>query len=382
MTIRKKNAMNLAYITTLSPYDKHTWSGTNYYARAALEAQGTNVQCLYGYRRITPAMALRKIAARLMGQQYQAVRSMSSAKGWARFISKKIDNGTDAILSLSTIPVACLKMPVPIYVYIDGCYEYMLGQGFGKMANDATTAHSIERLAFERCARIFTCSHASAAAIRQHYGDAIYKKVSVVPLGANIDEPPAKETVMQGIRRKDMETCRLLFVGVEWQRKGADIAVATAERLHQDGFPVELHLVGLREVPAQLPQYIMSHGFIDKNRPEGMAELARLYQGCHFLFVPSRGEAYGLVFCEASAYGLPSISHSIGGIPTIVKDGENGKLFPLGTSPETFARYIKETFADCEGYKQLAARAYNSFASRLSWNAAAKKLLNEIRSKN
>ena len=374
--------MNLAYITTITPFDKHSWSGTNYYARAALEAQGANVQCLYGYRRITPAMVFHKVAARLMGRHYQAVRSMASAKGWARFITRGLAKDTDAILSMSTIPVACLETDVPIYVWIDGCYEYMLGQGFCKMANDAATAHAIERLAFGRCARIFTCSGAAAAAIRQHYGENVYGKVDVVPLGANIDEPPTQEAVMQVIRRKDMETCRLLFVGVEWQRKGADIVVETAKRLHDDGFPVELHLVGLRDAPGQLPPYIICHGFIDKNQPEGMAKLADLYQGCHFLFVPSRGEAYGLVFCEASAYGLPSISHSIGGIPTIVKDGENGKLFPIGTSPDTFAQYIKETFADREGYRYLAASAYNSFATRLSWNAAATRLLQEMRSKN
>lgn len=371
--------MNIAYVTLSTPFDKHTWSGTNYYARAALEAQGANVQCLFGYRRITPGMALRKIAARLSGRHYQAVRSMASAKGWARFITRGLAKDTDAILSMSTIPIACLNTTVPLFVYIDGCYEYMLGQGFGKMANEADTAHAIEKLAFERCTKIFTCSEASAESIWRHYGDAIYKKVNVVPLGANIDEAPTEEAVMQNIRHKDMATCRLLFVGVEWQRKGADIVVETAKRLHQDGFPVELHLVGLREIPVPLPPYIVSHGFIDKNRPEGMAELARLYQSCHFLFVPSRGEAFGLVFCEASAYGQPSISHSIGGITTIVKDGENGRLFPIGTTPETFAQYIKDTFADSEDYRQLAASSYTSFATRLSWEAAAKALLGKIR---
>ena len=374
--------MHIAYITMQSPYDKHQWSGTNYYARAALEAQGVSVQCIYGYRKVTPMIALRKLAAHLTGKKYQAVRSMASARGWAQFMAKRIDKGTDAILSLSTIPVACLSTRIPIYVYIDGCYEYMLGQGFNNVANDTATAHTIERLAFERCTKIFTCSHASAAAIRKHYGEAIYGKVEVVPLGANIDCQPTEEDVAASIRRKGMDKCRLLFVGVEWQRKGADIVVETTERLHQDGFAVELHLVGLREVPVQLPPYVINHGFIDKNQPGGMAELARLYQDSHFLFVPSRGEAYGLVFCEASAYGLPSISHAVGGIPTIVKDGENGKLFPIGTPPETFAQYIKETFADGEGYKRLAAGAYTSFASRLSWNAAAKKLLNEMRPMN
>ena len=50
--------MKIAYITIGNPYDKHSWSGTDYYVRKALEQQGHSVYCIYGYKKITLKMIL------------------------------------------------------------------------------------------------------------------------------------------------------------------------------------------------------------------------------------------------------------------------------------------------------------------------------------
>ncbi|TSA49979.1 MAG: glycosyltransferase [Sphingobacteriales bacterium] len=39
--------------------------------------------------------------------------------------------------------------------------------------------------------------------------------------------------------------------------------------------------------------------------------------------VPSRAECYGIVFAEASSYGLPSVSTDTGGVSAVVKEGVN-----------------------------------------------------------
>lgn len=374
--------MKIAYITTISPFDKNSWSGTNYYVRKALEAQGCELYCIYGCRKITLGMIFRKLQSKVLRKNYQAIRSVTAAKGWAKFISSRLEDDTDAILSLSTIPVAYLRTNIPVFVYIDGCYEYMLGQGFNRLLNKTEVAHEIERCAFENSTKVFTSSDASANTIKRFYANLDSSKIKVVPLGANLDEMPSKEEIMENIRRKDMTICKVLFVGVDWIRKGADIVVETIELLHDEGFPVELHLAGLREIPVSLPSYIINHGFIDKKEKGGMEKLVRLYKNSHFLFVPSRGEAYGLVFSEASAYGLPSVSHSVGGITTIVKDNENGKLFPLGTKPAVFAKYIKGTFSNKVAYQELSMRTYDRFAEHLNWRVAGNRLVREMKMNN
>ena len=69
-------------------------------------------------------------------------------------MSANLEGGTDAILSLSTIPVAYLETDIPVFVYVDGCYEYMLGQGFNRLLNKTAIAHEIERRAFEKSKKI------------------------------------------------------------------------------------------------------------------------------------------------------------------------------------------------------------------------------------
>lgn len=368
--------MKIAYVTLGTPHDKNSWSGTNYYVKKALEHIGCTVYCIYGYRRITLKMLFYKVVAKLFGKNYQGVRSLSCSKGWAKFIVSHLQPETDAILSLSTIPVACLETSIPIFVYVDGVYEYMLGQGFTKLLNKLEEAHRIEKYALERCKRVFTSSIASAEVIKKYYGIS-EKKIGIIPLGANLNEIPSKDVVMESIRNKDMQVCRVLFVGVEWNRKGADIVLRTAKLLYDTGFPVELHLVGLREIPVQLPPYVVNHGFISK-MGDGLRRLTDLYKNSHFLFVPSVAEAFGLVFCEAGAYGLPSISHNVGGIPTIIINGVNGQLFDLGTEPAAFADYIRKIFVDKDTYKELCRNSYLRFLHELNWTISGKKLLEQM----
>lgn len=366
--------MKIAYITTDTPYDKNSWSGTNYYVKKALTDQNQEVYCIFKYKCFAITIILKKILAKILRKKYQAIRSRQSAKGWARYILSHIESNTDAILSLSTIPVSFLNTKIPIYIYIDGIYEYMLGQGFNKMINNDQEAHFIEESALKRCTAIITSSVASANAITEHY-DIPSSKIKIVPLGANIDNLPTEEEVMDNIITKKMDRCKILFVGVDWIRKGADIVINTAKLLYESGFPVEVHLVGIRNVPVSLPSYIINYGFISKMDKDGLDRLATLYKNAHFLFVPSLGEAYGLVFSEASAYGLPSISHCVGGIPTIVENGVNGELFEIGTKPEIFADYIQSMFKNEIEYKKLAKASYFRFKEKLSWEASGKKII-------
>lgn len=369
--------MKIAYITTGNPFDKNSWSGTDYYVRKALEDQGYSVYCIFGYRYCNLHLIIKKIWAKFFRKNYQAIRSKSAAKKWAQYILSHLEEGTDAIFSLSTIPIAYLETKIPIYIYIDGIYEYMLNQGFKKIANDIKEAHLIEDLAIQHCTKVITTSVASAETIRNVYQSAL-QKIEIVPLGANLDTYPTKEEIIENLEKKDVKKCKILFVGVDWHRKGAKIVIDTVKLLHDQGFPIELHLVGLKDIPIKLEPYMINHGFLSKMKSDELNKLYTLYRKCHFLFVPSYAEAYGLVFCEANAFGVPSISHTVGGIQTIIKNNENGYLFNIGTKPEVFACYIKNTFNNKEEYNKLALSTYQRYCSYLNWNVSGKKLADII----
>ncbi|MEW5859402.1 MAG: glycosyltransferase, partial [Cyanobacteriota bacterium] len=86
---------------------------------------------------------------------------------------------------------------------------------------------------------------------------------------------------------------------------------------------------------------------------------------------PSQAEAYGNVFCEANSYGVPCISTKVGGIPTVIKDDVNGKLFSITSNIQEYCTYIYDLFSDYGAYKKLALSSFNEYQTRLNWSVTA-----------
>lgn len=374
--------MKIAYIVKGDPYDKHSWSGTNYYVRNSLEKQGCDVYCISGF---TPKRNfktyLRKIIAKISGKHYNDERCDNYTKQWSKFILSKLQPNTDAIFSLGTLMIADLNVNIPIFIYVDGIFEQM--RVFYKWKSitkkNIEDGNLIEQRAIDNCKKIISCSKETGKSILNYY-KLNPSKLEIVPLGANLDDIPSKNEVLNYIAQRNNDVCHLLFIGVDWYRKGADIALSVTEILHDRGLKVQLDLCGLKDVPVELPKYVVNHGFLRKTDKEEFSVLKKLYSFSHFLVVPSRAEAYGLVFCEASAYGLPSISFKEGGLTTIVENGVNGQLFNLEDSPEIFADYIYKVFNDKDKYNLLAKSSYKRYKDLLNWDVAGKNLVTIIES--
>jgi 1,2-diacylglycerol 3-alpha-glucosyltransferase len=71
-------------------------------------------------------------------------------------------------------------------------------------------------------------------------------------------------------------------------------------------------------------------GWIDHQSPD----LPQLYQIAELFAIPAPFEAQSIVTLEAMAAGLPIVAADSGALPELVKDAENGILFPPGSSDE------------------------------------------------
>jgi glycosyltransferase involved in cell wall biosynthesis len=202
------------------------------------------------------------------------------------------------------------------------------------------------------------------------------EKIKVVPFGANIECHRTLEDIKKIVDRRPEKECRLLFLGVDWKRKGGDVAVQVTEKLNRDGLKTTLHVAGIKQIPlSPLPPFIVDHGFIAKSLQTGTERIEKLFAESHFLLVPSVAEAYGLVFCEANSFGLPAIATNVGGIPTIIKDGVNGRTFPLSSTAGEYANYIRKTFDDHSAYRELCFSSFNEYEKRLNWKVAGKTMM-------
>ncbi|WP_089729820.1 glycosyltransferase family 4 protein [Candidatus Thiosymbion oneisti] len=63
-----------------------------------------------------------------------------------------------------------------------------------------------------------------------------------------------------------------------------------------------------------------------------MEALSAWYRLADVLVLPSRREALSLSLLEAARAGLPALASAVGGIPELVRDAENGYLFPCEDS--------------------------------------------------
>jgi D-inositol-3-phosphate glycosyltransferase len=95
------------------------------------------------------------------------------------------------------------------------------------------------------------------------------------------------------------------------------------------------------------------------------SELSRYYRGVDALVVASRYESFGLVAVEALACGTPVVAARVGGLPSIVRDGENGILVPW-RCPDAFAESLDTLLADERLRERLGARARPS-VERFDW---------------
>jgi glycosyltransferase involved in cell wall biosynthesis len=88
-----------------------------------------------------------------------------------------------------------------------------------------------------------------------------------------------------------------------------------------------------------------------------------------------------MVFCEASAYGLPSITTNTGGVCGAVKDGENGFMLPLSARGQDYAEVIAKVYSDDRLYYGLVRSSRAAFEDRLNWDAwgmSVKNLLDQL----
>jgi glycosyltransferase involved in cell wall biosynthesis len=95
----------------------------------------------------------------------------------------------------------------------------------------------------------------------------------------------------------------------------------------------------------------------------------QLYLEADFLLLPTRNECFGIVFCEANAFGLPAITTCTGGVPEVVRNGENGFVLPLEARGDAYALLIASLYRDAAQYAQLVLSSRAAYDERLNWDS-------------
>jgi D-inositol-3-phosphate glycosyltransferase len=107
--------------------------------------------------------------------------------------------------------------------------------------------------------------------------------------------------------------------------------------------------------------------------PVPQHELAGWYAAATLVAVPSYNESFGLVAVEAQASGAPVVAAAVGGLTTVVRDGQSGLLVD-SHDPLDWARALEPVVVDPAYRDRLAAGALEH-ARQFSWDATAAQTL-------
>lgn len=290
------------------------------------------------------------------------------AKNYAKFLKHRIPNDIDYLFVPAwTAFIAYLDYNKPIILMTDSTFK-LNSSNYYPLASNLSSynykeGNEIEQEGFDKSSIIICCSDWAKKSIINDYCQNC-DKVHVLELGANFDN---KEICYYQKKIMDNEVIDILFVGVEWERKGGDIAIETVRLLNEKGIASRIHVVGTN-IPAKYKglEYIIEYGFLDKNLKSQYLKLLQLYRNCHLLLVPTKAEAAGIMFSEASAWGMPCITFDTGGIGNYVLDGVNGYKLPLGASPADFANQISLIIQPNQ-YAILSQGARQLYIELLNW---------------
>ena len=139
-----------------------------------------------------------------------------------------------------------------------------------------------------------------------------------------------------------------LFVGVLERYKGIDV-LAEAWRLARP--TATLRIVGSGSCAS-----VVEDLGVQWDRVLAPEDVARALDASTVLVLPSRSEGMGRVVVEAQCRGRPVIGSRVGGIPDLVRDGENGLLVEPD-DPAALAKAILRVLSDPELAARLGAEA-------------------------
>lgn len=371
--------MKLGFACHWDPDPPGTWSGTPWRFREALLRHTTVVDVGLSLSSQV-RFPLRVAHARYRNGGWSSTWKHSRVTDVLRqhrVISGARAAACDAVVEIQDLAV----LDRPFFLYQDLSYDALLhhfDDEVGVHQFPGLTPRAIERRR-ERQRRVYEAS-SGVLAMSAWLAKALVElsglpaeKVFTVPPGINAlaTENPSADLLAgrgDGVDAGANTGPSLLFLGKDFHRKGGDLVVAAMIALRRDYDPdLTLTIAG----PATWP--------LDGPPPEGVRFLGRvppaavtpLLDAHDLLVLPSRFEAFGIVFAEALSRGLPCVGRDAFAMPEVIRRGHNGDLIPRGEERPTV---LAETIAgvlDDPGIWERCAQDRGAVGAYYSWDRAA-----------
>lgn len=341
--------LELGFLSPHNALDRRTFSGTPFHAARALAARPD-------------------IRLRLIGQHRPPRRTdrlLRRSPPPIGFGAPDLD-GLDIVVGMVATPLlerlGELRPELP-YLHVTDATPAFLRDVYGWAVPgeaDAAEARVAARAAVAVYSSEVLAGRAAADLGLRHLN------ADVLPFGVNLDTPPAAPC-----RKPPLEQLELLFVGLDWERKGGDIAVAALDALAAAGRRARLTVVGPCPERHRRHPSVRAVRFLDKNRPRDARRLSGLYGAAHLLLLPTRADCTPMVVAEAMAHATPVLASDTGGIAGQIGGAGAGRVIAPFSAPGDWADAIRGMTDDAAAYRLLSDAAFDRAAAHLTWAAWA-----------
>lgn len=268
------------------------------------------------------------------------------------------------VFTLQTQSLFDASLPgTPHFVYTDHAELQCLRlPGFSPRDLFPSRWIGLETSIYRNARTVFTMSDATRRCLVDDYGIP-ENRVAWVRAGPN--SAPAGRAVSAPDR---YESQRILFVAGRWEAKGGPELAAAFERLLRSHPRAQLTIVGCTPM-LSLPN-------CEVVGPIPVGQLGGYYDRASVFCLPTRREAYGIVFLEALAHGLPVVATRVGALPELVSEGKTGYLVEVGDVDALTSRLtaLLDDPEACRRFGAAARRAGRSY----SWERTAEAVLRHI----
>ena len=253
---------------------------------------------------------------------------------------------------------------VPYFVYTDHTHLSNLSYpDFDRKELRSQEWIALERSIYESATVVFTRSSDVTADLIRYYGIPA-EKIECVYAGSNVDVKNAGMPDNAGYSNK-----RILFVGVDWLRKGgAELTEAfqTVLKSHPDAY---LTIAG-SATPVNIPNCRVLGNV-------SAGDLSRYYTEASIFCLPTKREPFGIAFVEAMMHRLPIVGTRVGAVPDMVEDGVNGFLVEPGRS-DTLAEALCRLLDSPQVCRQFGQRGYGKAVERYTWAGTGQRIRSRI----
>ncbi len=212
----------------------------------------------------------------------------------------------------------------------------------------------------------------------------LYKRTyAVIPMGVDT-------TVFTTNKRpvKSDGKIELIYVGRITEVKGVEYIIDAVHKLTRSYESDKLHLSVVGDGPERhqieekvkelgIESYISFKGWIGHKELPNVYKKSDIFVGASIEAPDGAKEAYGLVYAEAQASGLPVVATDTGGIKDIVKDGHTGYLVDQ-KSGSLLANKIKILIEDKALRRTMGQAGVLWATNRLSWSHTTESYTKEF----